>query len=231
MDDLVLAISKLIKDAQLAPQDKVPTERELAATLGASRWQVRQALDALVASGKIWRHVGKGTFVGARPPVQAEALKLLVDHSNPIEIVESRQAIEPSLAALAALRATSAQIAELQTICRKCAGARNIEIYETWDEKLHTTIALAAGNSLLLALFETVNALRKEVVWATMRKSVLKPERRALFAAQHGRIVEAIAARDATGAANAMREHIGTMAEVYDNIMRAKNFGVSAFRT
>ncbi|MBM6583535.1 FadR family transcriptional regulator [Microvirga sp. BT689] len=231
MADLAKAISEFIDKAQLPPQSKVPTERELATSLGASRWQVRQALDVLAEEGKIWRHVGRGTFVGPRPPVQVDALRLLSEHSNPVELVEARQAIEPDLAAMAALRAKPAQISDLQAICRKCASARNIEVYETWDEKLHISIAIAAGNSLLLALFETVNALRKEVVWTTMRKSILKPERRAVFSSQHARIVEAIAARDPVGASDAMRIHVTTMAEVYENIVRAKSFGTGVFRT
>jgi LacI family transcriptional regulator len=42
---------------------KLPSERELAAAYGTSRTSVRQALEALVEEGVLFRTVGKGTFV------------------------------------------------------------------------------------------------------------------------------------------------------------------------
>ena len=42
---------------------KLPSERELAAAYGTSRTSIRQALDALVQEGLLFRTVGKGTFV------------------------------------------------------------------------------------------------------------------------------------------------------------------------
>ncbi|MBO6901645.1 MAG: FadR family transcriptional regulator [Rhizobiaceae bacterium] len=231
MDGIAKAISDLIEEARLPEGGRLPTERELSERLGASRWQTRQALEKLEKEGRIWRHVGKGTFVGPRPAVDVSALRPLIDSSNPMEIVEARHTIEPALAAMAALRADPGQIAEIQSIGRRCSAARNIEIYEVWDEKLHVAIARAAGNKILLAMFETVNEMRKQVVWSTMRKSTLKPERRAHFSEQHRRIIEAIAARDADAANNAMREHMATNIEVYENVVRAKKFGLSVFRT
>jgi DNA-binding LacI/PurR family transcriptional regulator len=45
---------------------KLPSERELAAAYGTSRTSVRQALEALVEEGVLFRTVGKGTFVQDR---------------------------------------------------------------------------------------------------------------------------------------------------------------------
>jgi GntR family transcriptional regulator len=57
-----------IASGRLAPGDKLPTERELAAELGVSRMTVRQALNSLTANGFLVRTTGRrgGTFV-ARP--------------------------------------------------------------------------------------------------------------------------------------------------------------------
>jgi DNA-binding GntR family transcriptional regulator len=46
---------------------RLPTERELCRALGVTRTAVRKALATLEAEGQLWRHVGKGTFVGTRP--------------------------------------------------------------------------------------------------------------------------------------------------------------------
>lgn len=49
--------------AELEPGSSMPTERELAVTLGTSRTTLRQALAALAADGRIARTQGSGTFV------------------------------------------------------------------------------------------------------------------------------------------------------------------------
>jgi GntR family transcriptional regulator len=49
--------------AELEPGSSMPTERELAVTLGTSRTTLRQALSALAADGRIARTQGSGTFV------------------------------------------------------------------------------------------------------------------------------------------------------------------------
>ena len=51
--------------------------------------------------------------------------------------------MEPQIAALAALRASSAQLAAIENAFRKCAAARNMDQYEVWDEEFHRTIAAA----------------------------------------------------------------------------------------
>lgn len=231
MSGLSQAILDMIEDLKLPAQGKVPTERELADLLNASRWQIRQALDELAQEGKVWRHVGKGTFVGQRPAVQMAPLKLLADNVNPMDVIEARRALEPTAAALAAVRAKSSQIAEMQDASRRCASARNIASYEPWDEKFHMTIAAAANNTLIAALYEAVNELRKDVVWVTMKRSILRPERRALFVSQHQKIADAIARRDSDGAFNAMIDHLNTTAESYLKVIHAKNAGMSTFRT
>lgn len=55
--------------AQFEPnaQGKLPPERELCEALGVSRGALRKALARAESQGRIWRHVGKGTFFGPRP--------------------------------------------------------------------------------------------------------------------------------------------------------------------
>jgi GntR family transcriptional regulator len=57
------AIAAQIASGELAPGDRLPTEREYAAALGVSLAPVRQALLDLVATGQLYRVKGKGTFV------------------------------------------------------------------------------------------------------------------------------------------------------------------------
>ena len=86
------------------------------------------------------------------------------------------------------------------------------------DDKFVDAIVAATGNRMLMALHEVLNRARKDVVWGTLRKALLRPERREYYSSEHGRVVEAILNRDPLAAGAAMRGHIGTMVSVYSKV-------------
>jgi DNA-binding FadR family transcriptional regulator len=210
----------IVAAAERTEGRSLPPERELTARLGIKRGRLRLLLAELEADGRIWRHVGRGTFAGRRP-VQADPdLKLVCEHSSPSELLEARLVVEPELAALAATRASAAEISDLRLTARKCAGAAGFAVYERWDENLHTAIARASRNRTLIALFNGLNAVRREVIWDRLREQHrrLGPEQQSGFAAQHEAIVRAITSRDAEAARQAMREHLESFARLYSSI-------------
>lgn len=60
---LYYRLVQLIEKGELKAGDRVPAERELAETLNVSRITARQAIDALVKNGLVYREQGRGTFV------------------------------------------------------------------------------------------------------------------------------------------------------------------------
>ncbi len=191
----------------LAPGTRLPPERELCAALGVSRGELRKALAALETEGQLWRHVGKGTFVGAR---QIEAMRLAdIDRAtNPREVMRTRLIIEPVIAREAALNATSLHVEALRRCIERTHRAATWRQYETADNEFHRCIAEAAGNRLLLALFDALNAVRRAVVWGLLRSGDDRPPADHHSFAEHERILNAIAARDLEGAARAMHLHL-----------------------
>jgi DNA-binding FadR family transcriptional regulator len=196
---------------ELSPGTRLPPERELSETLGVSRGDLRKALAILERQGELWRHVGKGTFVGSRPVAELSSVATLAAATNPAEVMRARLAIEPELAREAALHATSDDIAEMKLCVAGARGAETWRQYETWDNRLHRAIAEAAHNAVLLALFDTLNAVRRAVVWGRLRDEDPHPPADHHSFAEHAAIVEAIEERDLAAAATRMRLHLETV--------------------
>lgn len=193
---------------ELPASTRLPPERELCEMLGVSRGDLRKALAILEGQGELWRHVGKGTFVGARPVAELSSVAAIAGQTNPAEVMRARRVIEPELAREAALHATADDIKALR-LC--VAGAHTAETwrqYENWDNRLHRAIAEAAHNALLLAVFDTVNAVRRTVVWGRLRDESPRPPTDHHSFAEHEAIVRAIEERDLAAAASRMRRHL-----------------------
>jgi len=194
--------------AAVSPDGRLPPERDLAGRLGVSRAELRKALADLEAEGIIWRHVGKGTFVGARPVDTVADVAALTRRTNPSEVMQARLSIEPEMARLAALHATSADLAELRSCIARSRQAETWRQYEAWDNRFHRAVGEATGNALLLGLLDTLTAVRRAVTWGRLRYNPVKPDPAHHSFEEHEAIVAAIADRDATAAATAMRTHI-----------------------
>ena len=78
---------------------RLPPERRLVETLGLNRPALRKALAVLEAEGQIWRHVGKGTFVGTRPLNDLGDVAAIARKTNPGEVMRTRVLLEPEVAA------------------------------------------------------------------------------------------------------------------------------------
>ena len=106
-------LRQLLESGEYQVNSRLPAERELAVQLGLSRGALRGGFEVLEAEGKVWRHVGKGTFVGNRPLDDISIPSLVTSGTSPTEILEARLLIEPLLARLAAVRATEADLTHL----------------------------------------------------------------------------------------------------------------------
>jgi DNA-binding FadR family transcriptional regulator len=214
--DVAARVLAHIRHLQLHDQARLPPERELAVTLRLTRAQLRTGLSKLKASGKLWGAVGKGTFVGRQPPIDPDVALRLSAVSNPHDVMEARLALEPMLAALAAVRASPLQIASLDKCVRQGREARDRASFQRSDEVFHRTIAEAAGNRILLTLFTAVMECRRKEVWGNLRQRILTNERRETYNAHHAACLAAIRDRRADRAAAVMRQHLELVNSVCD---------------
>ncbi len=187
---------------------RLPPERELIDILGVSRGDLRKALAALENNGELWRHVGKGTFIGARPIEEPSSIALVAEKSNPLDVTRARILIEPVLCREAAINATAVHIDAMVRCLGTQREAKTWRQYENADNRFHRIIAEASGNIVLLALFDQLNAIRRTIVWGRLRDESASPPSDHHSFGQHDNIATAIRERDQDAAANAMWLHL-----------------------
>ena len=192
-------------------QDRLPPERELAQQLGLTRTQLRTGMKQLEAEGLIWRHVGRGTFFGARPAAARAETTEKLESANPRELMEARIAIEPQLARLAASHATSDDLQRLERCLGRVVAAPDAKLFMTFDADLHLAVAESSHNALLIGLFKSMNSVRHRVLWGTLDGDFLTADLRKEYDNQHRAVVDAIKRRDAAAAENLMRFHLETV--------------------
>ena len=161
--------------------------------------------------GELWLHVGKGTFIGIRPVEEFSSIGAIAARSNPREVMQARHFIEPMLAHEAALNATAAHLDEMRRCVRASKEAATWRQYENCDNRLHRTVAEASGNTVLTALFDQLNAVRRAVVWGRLRDQTGRPSAGHHSFAEHDLLLAALTERDQEAAHRAMLEHLLTV--------------------
>lgn len=210
---IVSRLLDLIQQRHLGPGDRLPAERDLAATMGVSRSSLREALRALTVLGVTEMRHGTGTYVSSLEP------ELLVRHLSFVlslsehgfdQLFEARKVVEPAIAGLAAARIDDATLDRLDALVTRAGAVReNPEAFLHADLELHDAIRLAAGNAILGRFMESIAALGV----ASRQATGARREVREHTVADHREIVAALRARDPDAAAAAMRRHIENVEE------------------
>jgi GntR family transcriptional repressor for pyruvate dehydrogenase complex len=203
-------ITTWISDSGLIAGDRLPPERELASRLGVSRATLSQALVALEVIGVVTVRHGDGTTVtGAATTKTVEAIRAHADRLP--EIIDTRDALETKIAALAAARRTEEDLTRIDDALASMAadidaGGRGVE----GDERFHGAVTSAAHSPLLARLMNEISELIRE----TRIESLSQPGRPLASLAGHRAIADAIRRRQPDGAAAAMHDHVAMVSDV-----------------
>ena len=209
-DRLVNDILDIIISNNMSPGDRLPTEGEIGEMFQVSRSVVREAVRSLASRNVIETRRGAGPVVAAVPASAVSTSLSLYLRGRQVDLSyrnvhEARIAVEIEVVQLAAQRATHAAVGHLRDIYEAMglALAKGEDISKL-DLKFHREIANAAGNEVFNMLLEPlVSSL------LLVRQTTLElPDAPAHAHLAHGRILEAIAARDPVAAAAAMRHHL-----------------------
>jgi DNA-binding FadR family transcriptional regulator len=188
--------------------DQLPAERQLAVTFGAARSTVRKVLDQLEQMKLVTRRAGSGTFVNYQGP-ESDDLSDIAAVVSPLQLIETRFAIEPYMTRLAAIHATSGDLERIEGICKQlddCASDQ--DLFTQLDSEFHLQLARCSRNPLIVRIYQQVNMVRLHAQWDRMKKLILTPEKIAAYNIEHRAIFESLLHRDAGTAIELVRKHL-----------------------
>lgn len=201
-------IVQLIRRGEYRPGERLPPERDLARQLEVSRPSVREALIALEVEGYVEVRVGSGVYVTQRRP-PARRHDALAGDTGPFELIAARRLLESECAALAARRATPAQIRRMQAALDAMERDRRRDVMPIEnDRRFHLEIADACGNSALALTVGTLWEQRAGPLFVTLEHHFDTPNLWESAIAEHRAVLAAIGAHDPAAARAAMRRHM-----------------------
>src|SRR3954447_10793749 len=206
-DVIAERLTEAIRNGTLKPGDRLPTEAELAREFRVGRTSVREGLQKLRAHGLIQTRKGLGAFVTtppARDPLAEFARWTASDPAAIEQLVEARVALETLAAALAALRATDAEVDQLERLNVDHRNASGTDELVATDHAFHAAIMAAARNRFVSGAYAVLIAELTDF----REKTLALPWASDRSIKGHTAILEAIRGRDPVGARRAMAEHL-----------------------
>ncbi|WP_205523948.1 FadR/GntR family transcriptional regulator [Oceanomicrobium pacificus] len=206
----ISAITAHIRDGELSPGDKLPSESVFARDLAVSRTVVREAFRSLAAMRLIEVSTGKRATVAK---LDHTAISPLIEHGvsteqiSILQVYDVRRTIETRTATLAALHRTGAQSREIAALAETMQNSfLDPAAMMEADIGFHLAIARAAKNPiypLIVGAFEGVTRQTWPVGW----KSRSSESEQHHMLDIHSDLASAIAAGNPEQAAELMALH------------------------
>ncbi|MFZ0887556.1 MAG: FadR/GntR family transcriptional regulator [Candidatus Binataceae bacterium] len=220
-DVLAEHLRKQILAGDVPEGTRLPPEREIVDQTGLSRGSVREALRILEVEGLV--HTRPGRYGGSviRLPsdeVIVRFLRLFI-RGRRIRfrsLLETREAIEPMLAGLAAANRTEEDLEQLYKVTQDLEAAQtDVLRFHAENLKWHCAIGAASHNELLSAFLVSISHAVFE--GTDFRNFASRAVARTVVQA-HRRILDAIVAGDQAAARDHMERHIKAFGEKVEGI-------------
>ena len=206
--DAVRRIQAMIASKAIAPGDKLPPQRELAATLNVSRPSLREALSVLETLGFIEVQPGRRAVVcEPRGDEAAPPLWRFKRRVSETDVFQFRLLIETFTARLAATIISTEQIAELYANVeemKRAIRSSDLESSARIDAEFHSKIIAYAGNKL----FSEVYAMTDDIIFEAHRLPLIARSRLWEPVDEHVNVLKAFEQHDPEGAGYYMRLHL-----------------------
>ena len=214
---IVDEIERSIRGRKFKSGEKLPTENEFCKLFSVSRTVVREALRSLSARELVTIRKGSGVYVNKVNADHAlNSLNLYFESSEDdsiiLQTIKARQLFEPEIASQAAMRRVKSdlKLLEANLLELESCSPSDIDVEMDIDERFHSLIAKASGNSVVDLLTRPLYNLipnYKNQIFAKNEIINLPGEKEKLLNF-HTRIFQAIQNKDSREAYYMMREHL-----------------------
>ena len=211
--------------SQVYPEGtKLPSERDIAQTLGMSRPPVREALSALQIARIVEIRPGDGTYVKSAAPANemvSNTMSVLEESESPFEVMQARRLLEEGIVKVAAAQAIDEDVERLEQVLERMQDAvehGDLSRYFQANREFHLAVATATHNSVLRKLLNSLLIAEEKKLWQeSIQRYLSDPDHIKAYVGRHQRLLQAIKEKDADLAVHEMQEHFsGTVEEVRD---------------
>lgn len=216
-EEIIEQIRVLVVKGDLKPGDRLPSERDLAVRLNVSRASVREALSALEMMGLLEIRSGEGTYIkeiNLDSIVTPLTWVLSMEKDTVLELLEVRKMLEGQTVVLAAKRAVSEDLRELEgAVKAMLEDVQTGQIGEEADLRFHYAVAKASKNKILIRLMNAISDTMHQTLKASrvrLYEEHVTPER---LYKEHVLILEAIIKQNGEEARQFMLEHLAGVEE------------------
>lgn len=210
-EEIILALEDYIQEGKIKPGERLPSANELSEIFGVSKTAIREALTVLHANGIIESRSGVGNFLKGLEgeSIAQRVTKNLLNQNELLEILEFRRGIEIEAAALAAVKATSHDVEQIERAhdeLIKANRAGRVGVDEDYD--FHYAIIQASQNSIYKGIYSELSEKLHEEISISKMQSAKIPGRFSVIHRQHEEIVKAIKEKNRDKASEAMKKHL-----------------------
>lgn len=202
-------------DGRLTPGDRLPPERELAASLGVGRSSVREALRVLEVLGLIRTGTGSGPasgaiIVAAPQGGMSALLRLQVAATGfPLDdVVQTRLVLESAVVAALASDPERSTAGARAVVDAMDAADLTAAEFLALDAQLHLALAEASGNVVIAAMMAGLRTSIESYVHAGAERIADWDAMAARLRREHRAILDAIDAQRADAARTLIHAHI-----------------------
>jgi GntR family transcriptional repressor for pyruvate dehydrogenase complex len=229
---IVEQVKRIIFEGGLQPGDRLPTEKELAEQLQVSRPTLREALTVLEAIGLIEVRPREGSIVKSLVPqsIQDPIQDMIdVDPMKVLDLFEVRKKIDSEGAAMAAERATEAELKRIQgyalTLEDRVEEMKSILELEPGKlyQKTFFAIADATHNSVYAHFMKSIWTLLEGAIPYSRRKLHDVPNISERLLKQYREIVDAVIQRKPAQARKAVIRHVDFVGEQLRKTIESNN--------
>ncbi len=169
-------LEEMIENGTYAVGDKIPTEPELTEMFSVSRNTLREAIQSLTAAGILTVKQGDGTYVRSNNRFHAH-MSMEYEQISLENILETRNALEVTIAHLAALRRSDEDLEELKLLLDRRQQMRNVKKENTKaDIQFHLAIARASHNKILCKLYHSISSYLESQIEDRQAKTALNTD-------------------------------------------------------